>query len=207
VNEILNSQTIGDFQQGDEKAFKMVFDHYYPALMLFVAKLTGSREEAEDISLRTFQTLYNLCHGFGTEINIKAFLYISARNASLNYLKARQRDKKLLQKFAARMEDDTFLEFEFALKPPVVAAIHRAIEELPTECRRIFKLIYFEELTPLEISEMLHISVSTIYNQKMRALQSLRLKLLGNLKFIVWLLLSLASLELTLFYISRLIQG
>jgi RNA polymerase sigma-70 factor (ECF subfamily) len=207
VNEILNSQTIGDFQRGDEKVFKMVFDHYYPALLLFVAKLTGSREEAEDISLRTFQSLYNKCQGFHTEINIKAFLYISARNASLNYLKSRQRNKQLLQEFAARMKDDTFLEFEFALKPPVVAAIHRAIEELPAECRRIFKLIYFEELTPLEIAEMLHISISTIYNQKMRALQSLRLKVLGNVKVIGWLLLSMALLELARLYISHLIHG
>lgn len=207
VNDILNSQTIGDFQRGDERIFKMVFDHYYPALILFVAKLTGSREEAEDISLRTFQSLYNKCQGFHTEINIKAFLYISARNASLNFLKSRQRDKQLLQKFAARMEDDTFLEYEFALKPPVVAAIHKAIEELPVECRRIFKLIYYEERTPLEIADMLHISVSTIYNQKMRALQTLRLKLHGNTRAITWLLLSMALLEAELLSYSHLLPG
>nr|WP_255539672.1 sigma-70 family RNA polymerase sigma factor [Longitalea luteola] len=181
----------------------MVFDHYYPGLMLFVAKLTGSREEAEDISLRTFQSLYSRCAAFHSEINIKAFLYISARNASLNYLKSRQRDKQQLHRFAARMEDDTFLEYEFAIRPPVIAALHKAIEELPGECRRIFKLIYFEERTPLEIADMLHISVSTIYNQKMRALNILRLKLSGRTKAIIWLLLSLTFMKVYLFVVAE----
>lgn len=190
-NEILNSQMISDFKQGDEKIFKKVFDHYYPALLLFITKLTGSREEAEDISLRAFQALFNRCAGFETEINIKAFLYICARNSSLNYLKSKQHEKVQLRQFAQRMADDTFLEFEFGIKQGVVAAISKAIEELPAECRKVFKMLYYDELTPAEISELLHITVSTVYNQKSRALNALRMKFSENAMVVVWLLLSL----------------
>lgn len=198
MNEILDSQTIGDFRQGDEKTFKKVFDHYYPGLLLFVTKLTGSREEAEDISLRAFQALFNRCQSFGTEINIKAFLYVCGRNSSLNYLRAKQHEREQLKQFASRMSDDTFLEFEFGIKQGVVAAIHKAIEELPEECKRVFRLLYFEELTPAEIANMLHITVSTVYNQKSRALSALRIKFSENSIVVLWVLQSMAFLQLKL---------
>lgn len=191
-NEILNSQMISDFKRGDEKIFKKVFDHYYPALLLFIAKLTGSREEAEDISLRAFQALFNRCAGFETEINMKAFLYISARNSSLNYIKSKQSEREHLRKFTQQMSDDTFLEFEFGIKQGVVAAISKAIEELPAECRKVFKMLYYEELTPAEIADLLNVTVSTVYNQKSRALNALRMKFSENAMVVFWLLLPLS---------------
>jgi RNA polymerase sigma-70 factor (ECF subfamily) len=188
----LNQQTITLFQAGDENAFRQVFEHYYPALLAFIRKLTGSHEEAEDISLNAFQALFNRCHAFETEINIKAFLYICGRNSSLNYLRAKQRDKQQLRQFAERMADDTFLEFEFAIKPGIVAAIHKAIEELPGECRKIFKLLYFDELTPKEIADLLQVTVSTVYNQKSRAIHALRMKFSENAIVVLWLLQAVA---------------
>lgn len=186
--EILNSKEISDFKQGDEKIFKKVFDHYYPALLLFITKLTGSREEAEDISLRAFQALFNRCKSFETEINMKAFLYICGRNSSLNYIKAQQHKREQLRQFATRMEDDNFLEFEFGIKQGVIAALYKAIDELPTECGRVFKLLYFEELTPAEIAARLNVTVSTVYNQKSRALNALRMKFSENAIAVFWLL-------------------
>jgi RNA polymerase sigma-70 factor (family 1) len=204
--EILNSQMMGDFKKGDEKTFKRVFNHYYPGLVNFITRLTDSREEAEDISLRAFQSLFNRCHAFETEINIKAFLYICGRNSSLNYLKSKQHEREELKKFAERMTDDTFLEFEFGIKQGVVAAIHKAIEELPVECRKIFKMLYYEELKPAEIADLLHIKVSTVYNQKSRALSALQMKFSENTMVVLWLLQTMAFLELDLQPYSHTIQ-
>lgn len=190
--EILTSQLIIGFKNGDEKVFKKVFDHYYPNLLFFIFKLTGSREEAEDISLRAFQALFNRCNAFESEINIKAFLYICGRNSALNYLKAEQNKREKLQKFAQRMEDDTFLEYEFGIKQGVVAAIYRAIEELPIECRKVFKMLYYEELTPAEIADLLKVTVSTVYNQKSRALKALRLKFADSAIAVLWLVQSIS---------------
>ena len=191
--EILNGQEISDFKQGDERIFKKIFDHYYPALLLFITKLTGSREEAEDISLRAFQALFNRCHSFETEINMKAFLYICGRNSSLNFIKSQQHKREQLRQFATLMEDDSFLEFEFKTKQGVVAAIYKAIEELPTECGRVFKLLFFEERSPAEVAAMLNLTVSTVYNQKSRALNALRIKFSENAMVVFWLLLPFTS--------------
>ena len=97
-----------------------------------------------------------------------------------------------MRQFATRMEDDTFLEFEFGIKQGVVAAIYNAIEELPEECRKVFKKLYFEEKTPAEIAEELHLKVSTVYNQKSRALNALRMRFSENAMVVFWLMLPLS---------------
>lgn len=190
--EILNGQEISEFNKGNEKIFKKIFDHYYPALLLFVTKLTGSREEAEDIALRAFQALFNRCDKFETEINIKAFIYICCRNSSLNYIKSKQHERDSLRKFAGRMSDDTFFEFEFGVRQGIVAAIYKAIEDLPSECRKVFKMLYYEELTPAEVADVLKVTVSTVYNQKSRALNALRMRFSENALVLFWLLLPLS---------------
>lgn len=191
----LENQTILDFQQGDEKAFELVFKSYFVAILLFINKLIDNREDAEDIAMTVFSALFKRCNLFNTEANIKAFLYISARNSSLNYIKAKQRDRQKIKEFAERMKDDTFLEYEHSIKAVVVEAIDLAIETLPEECRKIFKMLYYEELTPAEVAEVLQISINTVYTQRRRAVQTLRLLLSENTLAIAWLIHTIALLQ------------
>jgi RNA polymerase sigma-70 factor (family 1) len=183
-----DNQTLHNFQLGNENAFRKIFDYYYPSLFLFAKKLTGSHEEGEDIAVKTFQKLFNLREKFNTGDNIKAFLYISVRNNCLNYLKSRQRSHEDINLFAEKMEDDTLLYFEYQGRKELIKAIRAAIDNLPEECCKIFKLLYYEEMTPAEIAQMLRISVFTVYTQKRRAIESLRLMLADNSLAIAWLI-------------------
>jgi RNA polymerase sigma-70 factor (ECF subfamily) len=196
----LAHQTILDFQLGDGKAFERVFKSYYRSIAVFATKLTGSRDEGEDIATEVFLSLFKRHNLFKDEQNIKAFLYLCARNSSLNYLKARQREGERLKEFAERMEDDTMLEYEYSIKTEIVAAIYNAIENLPEECRRIFKMLYVEKLKPAEVAAVLQISVNTVYVQKSRAVNTLRLKLSENSLAIAWLLHTIALLQIDILY-------
>ena len=195
MNATPDSQTFTNFQRGDENAFRRIFDQYYPALFLFAKKLTGSHEEGEDIALYTFQKLFNICNKFNTETNIKAFLYITVRNNGLNYLKTQKRHQQKQKLFAEKMKDDTLLQYEYEIKDELLNTIHKAIESLPEECRKIFKLLFYNDMKPAEIAEMLRISVSTVYNQKSRAVQTLRFLLHDHSLAIAWLIHTIAYLQ------------
>ena len=52
--------------------------------------------------------------------------------------------------------------------------IEKAIEQLPEQCKRIFKLNRFEGLKYREISEKLNLSLSTVKNQMSIALKKLK---------------------------------
>jgi RNA polymerase sigma-70 factor (ECF subfamily) len=82
------------------------------------------------------------------------------------------------------------------MKDEIVETISNAIENLPEECRKIFKLLIYEELKPADVAEMLQISVSTVYNQKSRALQALRIMLSENTLALACLLQMLNFLQI-----------
>jgi RNA polymerase sigma-70 factor (ECF subfamily) len=54
--------------------------------------------------------------------------------------------------------------------------IYKAINTLPTECRKIFKLLYIQGKSIKEISSELEITASTIRTQKARGLAVLKQK-------------------------------
>ncbi len=54
MSKELEQKTVLDFKQGDEKAFQLVFRAYYPSLVLFARKITGSQEEARGYCYRDF---------------------------------------------------------------------------------------------------------------------------------------------------------
>jgi RNA polymerase sigma-70 factor (family 1) len=176
------------FQNGNERAFKRVLNHFYPALYNFTKKLTSDREEAKDITLYAFQKLFERCKLFETEINIKAFLYITARNRSLDFLNAQKRKQDVQKEMAQKMSNDLLLRYEYDIMDELVDRLNVAIEGLPPESRKIFKLLYYEQMTPSEIADHLRISVQTVYTQKNRAIKALRLLLLGKSLSLPWLL-------------------
>lgn len=67
--------------------------------------------------------------------------------------------------------------------------INEAVQSLPDQCRRVFQLSRFENLTYNEIAEQLEISVKTIENHMGKALRTMRQQLKDYLPLLLWLLL------------------
>jgi len=178
----LDHQVILNFNNGDKRAFEQVFKAYHSPLVTFAHKLTGHLDEAEDAATEAFLKLFEKRSQFKTENSIKAFLYVTVRNRCLNFLKGKKTHDRIHIEIANYLENDTWLEYQYTINAGVVELINQAIEELPTECQKIFKLLFYEELKPAEIAVQLQISTNTVYVQKSRALHLLRLKLGDELK-------------------------
>jgi RNA polymerase sigma-70 factor (ECF subfamily) len=189
----LDDNVLSRFRQGDETAFRQVFDAFYRPLYYFTYKITGNEPEAEEICLNSFLKLYERCALFETANNIKAFLYITARNNCFDYLRTSKLQRERQQQFAVAMRNDELLAMEYDIKDELIEKVRTAINGLPEECRKIFKMLYYDELTPAEVAEILQISVSTVYNQKSRAVKSLRLTLGDHPLVITWLVLAIGS--------------
>ena len=87
----LTDETLIEFSQGSPQAFQAIFDSFRMRIFYFVKKLIDDVPTAEEITSDTFVKLYRLHDKFNTYNNIQAFLFITARNASLDFLKYRQR--------------------------------------------------------------------------------------------------------------------
>jgi RNA polymerase sigma-70 factor (family 1) len=137
--------------------------------------LIRDRPAAEDIVKDTFIKLWLKQQDFGTPQNVKAFLYITVRNACLNYLRhmqVREATQKELTYLGMDREDAHVLNN--MIKTEVMHEIYAEIEKFPKKRRYIFKLAYLEGMKNEEIANLLNISISTVKTQKARAILALR---------------------------------
>ena len=175
---MLNSvDIVPELKKGSTHALHAVHDLYYSSLRSFAGGLLEDIPAAEDIVTEVFVTLWRKQQDFETLQNIKAFLYISTRNACINYVKKAQRDSVMktgLSKYQS-IDHEEFVLNEM-IRAEVMQQIYAAIEALPGQCKRVFKMCYIEGLNNSEIAGKFKISVNTVKNHKVRALGLLRLK-------------------------------
>jgi len=176
-----DNDLIIQFNQGDTEAFTAIYNNYYLTLYNFVKKFISEREDAEDITADIFFKLWRLRANFDNIKNIEAFLYITGRNACLDFLRHLQRQgerqKELLHVLLQQPTEGVLQE---DLKAEVLKSIHKEIEKLPRSCRNVFKMAYLEGLSNSEIAETLQINNQSVRNHKQRAIKLLRIALLNR---------------------------
>ena len=172
---------LSELKKGNTEALHAIHDQFYPALRNFANSLLGDIPAAEDVVTEVFIILWKKHTDFETLQNIKAFLYISTRNACINHLKKLQRDSAMkvgLRNFLAADHQEFVLNE--MIRAEVLQQIYEAIEALPLQCRKVFTMCYVDGLSNAEVAEQFKISINTVKNHKVKALGLLRLKFLHN---------------------------
>jgi RNA polymerase sigma-70 factor (ECF subfamily) len=186
------TEIIDGLKGNDRWVFDRVFEDYFPQVQFFATRLIGDAEEAKDIVIRAFQSMWGLKENFETLNNIKAFLYITTRNNCLNYLQYRQRQEAGRKEYETRLlqaGNEKSIELRM-MEAELMQLIHQKIEELPEKCKEIFKLTYFEGMKAGEIAKQLHISTSTVTTQRSIALKYLKGVLSAEQFLLAFLLLN-----------------
>ena len=167
-----------DLRKGEPDAMQYFFTRFYGRLCYFAARLVKNRQVAEEIVEDSFLKLWRKQTDFETVQNVRAFLYISTRNACLNWLKQEQRDEASRRELAYLYGDVEDYVLNSIVRAETLNEILQEIEKLPTQSRKVFKMSVMSSMKNQEIAQALNISVNTVRNQKMRATQLLRMSLL-----------------------------
>jgi len=185
VSESQDQTLLAAFQKGDQQAFDALFRTWYAPLCRYAARLLdGDMDDAEDVVQQTFIKLWEQRETLPIQFSVKAYLYKMVHNRSLNRLRDAQ---------TRRRHSEISVSFGNDMAPPVEVSdlqtrLHAALEQLPTECRRIFELSRFEELKYREIADQLNISIKTVETQMGKALRLMRVHLAEYLSLILCLL-------------------
>lgn len=173
-----NDLLVHSLRKGDVKAFNHFYHEFYTPLFYYCRHYVHDDEEARDIISATLQKCWEKREQFQNYLNIRSFLYLVVKNASLDYLKARARKLSRLHEFSLSPgliedPDTNYLEME----AEILKRIYQEVAQLPEKCRRVFELSYLEGKNIAEISELLHISPSNVTSQRSRAIRLLRIAL------------------------------
>jgi len=163
----------------DERLFmETLFKQYYALLCRTAVRFTKDAEAAEDLVQEVFCKIWLNRETLDVCSSYKAYLVRSVTNQALNYL---EKQKRLVL-----LEDSASLENSFSANTTLELLegseleerVHQALQTLPPQCRLIFEMSRFEELTYKEIALALDLSPKTVENQMGKALRILRQKLL-----------------------------
>ena len=171
----LNNSLLKEFRNGDNIAFKKIYDRYFNALYLFGMKYISTQNVMEDILQEVFIKTWEKRAFFFHELALKAFLYKSVKNSCLNHIEHQAVQKK----FENRQDQDLYSENTFyknIIEEEVNLHISEALKELP-ESARIIYLLSLKGVRNKDIAEDLKISVNTVKTQKLRATRILKEKL------------------------------
>ncbi len=152
--------------QGDEAAFKTLYDHYSPRLFQFAYAIIHSREMAEEIVADVFLQIWHKRVRIGSLDNLNWYLHITTRNISYTYYRKNNRrksfnfDEAVLSYYQVHATPE-----EILIGQEVLQVINQAINDLPPKCKLIFRLVKEDNLKYREVAELLHLTPKTVENQ------------------------------------------
>ncbi len=163
------------FQQGAEQGFTWFFHQLYPSLTLYCFKIIKDKDVSEEIASAAFMKIWQRHHQFTDAPSIKAYLYRIVRNDALKYL-AKQKQwagaaKEVIYLYGGEHQGNAFNALVAA---ETARLLLKAIDRLPLECGKVFRLLYLEGKSIKETAEALRLSPSTVKTQKARGLEALR---------------------------------
>lgn len=161
-------------QQSNSDAFYYLIRIYFPIFCDISRKMVMDAHAAQDITHNIFIKIWESPGRFDDFESIKKFLYVSVKNASLNYLRSKQREKVRNEVFMYQQVEESVADTGEIIHAELMAAVRTAIEQLPDKMRQVFILSYVEQLNNEAIAEKLQLSHQTVRNQKSRALFILR---------------------------------
>ena len=140
------------------EAYRILYDEYYPALVVYASTFLASDEVAEDIVQELFVSMWEKRVTFVSFPAFKTYLYKFIKNSALNYLKHQGVEERYKEALQNNLSDEELDEEEL---------------DREEEYREIF-LLSLEGKKNKEIAEMLQISTETIKTQKIRAINRLK---------------------------------
>lgn len=173
---------------GKEQAIEVVFHKYYAALCYFANKFLHDKEVAKDIVQEVFIRFCEKETDFPNLPALSSYLYECVRHKALNHLEKENIHAAIHRKMAqGNSVENEYLYHQ--IETEILDEILSAINELPAECRRIFRMSYLDNMSIQEISTALGISETTIKTQRYRAKKFLRQRLQNLFSVVVLLFL------------------
>ena len=172
INQLLHLQK--RVAAGEQRAFEDLYRLFFARLFNFVVLYVHKKEIAEEIVNDVMMKIWNRREELVTIRHLETYLFVAARNHSLNYLSQ-------YSPFHIELEPDNGQGQLINLTDPgkemewkeLSFRLNQAIDELPDQCRTVFRLIREEGFRYKQVAEILNISPRTVETQLFRAIKKL----------------------------------
>jgi len=143
-------------KEGDEDAFRILFERYKGKLMKFAFGMIGNYSIAEDIVQEVFVKLFLSRKNYKPISSFRAYIYRIAHNICVNFLKSRRyREMSHLSiEDMKGVEPSSFNESEYEERERI-EILKREMKNLPEKQRTAIQLALLEGMSYEEIAHVI----------------------------------------------------
>ena len=191
ITEELPDETLAALAaDGDTDAFAVLVRRYEKTVFYAVYPMTGSRQEAEDVTQEVFLRVWRGLPTFRREAKFSTWLLSTARNVCIDCLRKRKHEKELFASPAEDTEAEAEPADESTNADPACALLRKertelvraALAKLPEDYRLVLSLRELQGMSCAEIAALLDIREGTVRTRLHRAKKILK-KILENGNF------------------------
>jgi RNA polymerase sigma-70 factor (ECF subfamily) len=157
--------------QGDEAAFRIIYDQYRQKIYGYAFHITDSQLLADEVIQEVFLKVWLNRSTLIDVKNFNAWLHAIARNYVYDSLKAAARELQAKKAFGAEVSTETN-EVENALTSKInEKLLNDALKELSPQQLQVYKLSREQGLKRRQIAQQLNISENTVKTHLANAMQ------------------------------------
>lgn len=172
--EIRYTNFMENLRRGNISSFSLLFNQYYSGLVVYANQFLNSTENSEDVVNDIFASLWEMRQSLDPELYIKGYLFTSVRNRCLNYIEHLRVQTEYQKQILDKGDIGGSFTWDYFVESELSEIIEKALDKLPPQRKKVFKMNRFENKTATQIAEELNISPRTVEKHIEKALQSLR---------------------------------
>ncbi|MBQ4290653.1 MAG: RNA polymerase sigma factor [Clostridia bacterium] len=166
-------------EDGDDSGLREIILEYRDGLIIFLKKITGDYQRAEDLAEDTFVALGTKKPKFRGESSFKTWLYGIGRNIAINSLRKDAKNRHItvsIEEVREPVSEETAVEDVYC-KTEQKKAVHRALRRLSPDHQQVLWLVYFEGMSSRDAATIMKKTVRGLESVLYRAKKSLRTQL------------------------------
>jgi RNA polymerase sigma-70 factor, ECF subfamily len=183
--EALVKKRILQVLKGDQDAYGEIVELYKDKVYQISYRMLGNRHEAEDIAQEAFIRAFINIHSFNIDLKFSTWLFRIATNLCIDRIRKKKPDYYLDAEVAGTDGLNMYSQIPSKTDMPekelesleLEEVIQREILKLPEKYRSVIVLKYIEELSLIEISEILNLPIGTVKTRIHRGREALRKQL------------------------------
>jgi RNA polymerase sigma-70 factor (family 1) len=165
---------------GDEKAFREIFDRFSPKVFVFALKLTHSRSMAEEILQEVFIKIWDNRHKLPEVEFFPSYLSAITKNHTFNVLKRIAQQQRAHVNFSNKVPSIHSETEEGVIYNNYQEILSGIVDQLPPQQKTAYSLCHGEGLKYEEAAERMNISTLTVKTHMQTALRTIKVRF-GNL--------------------------
>ncbi|MEP7268833.1 MAG: sigma-70 family RNA polymerase sigma factor [Saprospiraceae bacterium] len=166
-----DEQTMQRVKEGDLSKAAILFERYHQRIYLYLGKMSGEYETAEDLTQNVFERLIHYRSSFDPSQKFENWVFRIAKNSFIDYSRSKSR---MPLKFDADVAEINNIGDVQDTQEEQIEQLNKAMAALHDDDRELLILTRYEKKKYHEVASLLGTTESNIKVKVFRAIEKLR---------------------------------